>query len=745
MNPATTSDPVELVLQALSEHGVRRSGDSWVARCPAHNDGNPSLSISRGDNGNALLFCHAGCDTRDILAAVDLTQADLFPDRTPRTKDRWRASGKTLAPWDTPKRTEKPSPTPAPPAKPAQRPKLGPPVAVYRYHDGDGTEVFSKLRFEPKTFRVRRPDGSWGIGDAPRVLYRLPELRAAILAGKPVLIVEGEKDADRATAELGMAATCNYDGASAAGKQTKWRDEYNEPLRDARVLVIADHDDPGIAHANHIREALTGIAREVGVFRPALDTPGADLSDHLDAGYTLGQLVPVARPTPEPEPVDAALPMLAPWFWEARPHLGHIRQAAHAGGGCADLVLFATLARLSAMVSPKLTFDSGVKVGSLNLFAAVVGPSGAGKSTGASTAAELIPTPPHLRQQPGHDPFRDGLPVGSGEGLAEAYMGIIERGTGQVKRNGEEKTEKVRGQVREHVFVYVDEGEALTRMTERSGSTIGPILRSGWGGEVLGQANARAETTRILPARSYALGVLMGFQRHTCQTLLADATAGTPQRFIWCSAIDPTIPDVQPEHPGSLHVPLTDSTGAPLTGRIEFYASIRALLWQRKIDGGRGTVTVEELDSHRPLTLCKVSALLSVLDGRMKVTEDDWALAEEIWRVSSAVRDEVVAYGRRERAREQWVKDVRQREQLVQVAAETGQLPTKLGRLADLIAAHVGDDGALTDGAARQRLASRDRHLYNAAVDLAVDRGAVRRVEGGICRPLRAVGEDADQ
>ena len=104
-------------------------------------------------------------------------------------------------------------------------------------------------------------------------------------------------------------------------------------------------------------------------------------------------------------------------------------------------------------------------------------------------------------------------------------MGIVERETGEYKRNGDPKTEKVRAQVREHVFVYVDEGEALTRMTERSGSTIGPVLRSGWAGQLLGQANAREENTRILPARSYSLGVVMGFQRHTCQGMLADATA----------------------------------------------------------------------------------------------------------------------------------------------------------------------------------------------------------------------------
>src|SRR6185312_10366406 len=102
-----------------------------------------------------------------------------------------------------------------------------------------------------------------------------------------------------------------------------------------------------------------------------------------DAGYELQDLIAVPAPQPtEPDTTgESSLPSLPEKFWTARPHLSHIRRAAHAYGGCADLVLFATLARLSAMVSPKLTIDSGITTGSLNLFAAVVGPLSIGKST----------------------------------------------------------------------------------------------------------------------------------------------------------------------------------------------------------------------------------------------------------------------------------------------------------------------------------------------------------------------------
>jgi hypothetical protein len=50
----------------------------WLACCPAHDDRSPSLSVREADEGRVLLYCHAGCDTEDVLAAVGLTMTDLF-------------------------------------------------------------------------------------------------------------------------------------------------------------------------------------------------------------------------------------------------------------------------------------------------------------------------------------------------------------------------------------------------------------------------------------------------------------------------------------------------------------------------------------------------------------------------------------------------------------------------------------------------------------------------------------------
>uniref|UniRef100_A0A7V4WMA6 Zinc finger CHC2-type domain-containing protein n=1 Tax=Candidatus Caldatribacterium saccharofermentans TaxID=1454753 RepID=A0A7V4WMA6_9BACT len=74
----------ERLLQLLN--GVRQVGPGkWVARCPAHDDRRPSLSIAEGKDGRILLHCFAGCRTADVLQALGLTFRDLFPEGAPQT------------------------------------------------------------------------------------------------------------------------------------------------------------------------------------------------------------------------------------------------------------------------------------------------------------------------------------------------------------------------------------------------------------------------------------------------------------------------------------------------------------------------------------------------------------------------------------------------------------------------------------------------------------------------------------
>lgn len=59
---------------------VKGGHGRWIARCPAHADRSPSLSIRECDDGRILVHCHAGCSPADIMSAVGLSMTDLFPD-----------------------------------------------------------------------------------------------------------------------------------------------------------------------------------------------------------------------------------------------------------------------------------------------------------------------------------------------------------------------------------------------------------------------------------------------------------------------------------------------------------------------------------------------------------------------------------------------------------------------------------------------------------------------------------------
>ncbi|MSQ45349.1 MAG: hypothetical protein EXR26_04710 [Nitrosomonadaceae bacterium] len=75
--------PIELVLRGLS--GVRqRQPRQWSARCPAHDDRGPSLSVRETSDEAVLLHCFAGCTVHDITALLGLDMADLYPPRDSR-------------------------------------------------------------------------------------------------------------------------------------------------------------------------------------------------------------------------------------------------------------------------------------------------------------------------------------------------------------------------------------------------------------------------------------------------------------------------------------------------------------------------------------------------------------------------------------------------------------------------------------------------------------------------------------
>lgn len=431
------------------------------------------------------------------------------------------------------------------------------------------------------------------------------------------------------------------------------------------------------------------------------------------------------------------LPILPEEFWEARPLHRQIRRAAHARLVSADLVLHSVLARIAAMRSCELNFDSGRGESSLNYFAAPVGASGVGKTTGADVAIGLVDAPRYL-EPPLEDEgelFADGLPIGSGEGIAEVYMGIREEEVGTSKK-GDPITRKVRKQVRHNAFVVVDEGETFTRAGERRGATVGATLRSAWSGAVIGQANGRDETTRIIKARSYSLGLVVGFQPVTALPLLTDTATGMAQRFAWVSAVDPTIGDNPDTYPGKLLLPaLAKSELDPFTGTMSFPDTVVTELRAEHLAKVRGEVLVPERDSQGPLMRCKLAALLALLDGRTAVDVEDWELSATAWGISCAVRDAVTDLAHTERARQAELVAQARVQLAERQAAAVASVPAKVDRLATVMAARVVDAGGLRRKQARGGMRSDERHLYDQVAERAAELGLVRMADGVLLPP----------
>jgi hypothetical protein len=72
--------PLDAVLRAADPAGgARRVGGQWLVRCPSHPDRRASLAVKETADGRVLLWCHAGCMTADVLAALGLAWRDLRP------------------------------------------------------------------------------------------------------------------------------------------------------------------------------------------------------------------------------------------------------------------------------------------------------------------------------------------------------------------------------------------------------------------------------------------------------------------------------------------------------------------------------------------------------------------------------------------------------------------------------------------------------------------------------------------
>ena len=220
------------LFDALRDHGcdVKETGqDKAISQCPAHPDRNPSLSITK-TAGRTLVYCHAGCDTVEVLAAINRTMADLY---------------------DEP------------------------------YHDRRYGDVYARYEYPGGRVVLRTADKQFPQpgNNKDRSLYHADRIGDE----KIIYFVEGEEDVHAVEAH-GGAAVCSAMGAGKA----KHADL--TPLAGKHIIVVADKDRPGRGHAALVAELLDGTAASVRIVEAAV---GKDASNHLGAGKTLDQLVAV--------------------------------------------------------------------------------------------------------------------------------------------------------------------------------------------------------------------------------------------------------------------------------------------------------------------------------------------------------------------------------------------------------------------------------------------------------------------
>lgn len=232
------------VLRTLE--AVKKAGDGWVARCPAHEDASASLSVKdKGPDSWPLLHCFTGCTFEDVRAALEA-----------KGLKREQAETRPAAPRELKTRTP------------------------YNLCDPAGVLLCRHVRLEwsdgGKTFSWEMPDGRRKLEglQAVDLLFGVELVRVSSTAS--VVLTEGEKAAAALRAWGVTCAVGTVCGASATPSA-----EALEAFRDRSVFLWPDADKMGVGHMERIARALAGIAAKVRTIQ-WLDAPQkGDAADWL--------------------------------------------------------------------------------------------------------------------------------------------------------------------------------------------------------------------------------------------------------------------------------------------------------------------------------------------------------------------------------------------------------------------------------------------------------------------------------
>ncbi|MDD7965502.1 hypothetical protein [Actinomycetospora lemnae] len=256
---APTPSPEHWLGEVLAAMGCRRAGRKW--QCPAHgHTGLHSAALAigrRDDDRGAWLHCHAGCSISAVLRALGLRPNHL--QRPPRiTPSRYVRLRGLRREW--------------PELRAAAHRETagyrheawhlyGPDHAKQRLRRADGSKT---MRWESRNARGEWVPGLLGTREVDLPLYREDEVRMAAAAGESVVLCESESSCD---ALHGVYATTWAGGAGSPPIETLTR-----VLEGTDVVIVPDHDDPGLACLDRLVAALPHARVLVG-------EPGEDAMD----------------------------------------------------------------------------------------------------------------------------------------------------------------------------------------------------------------------------------------------------------------------------------------------------------------------------------------------------------------------------------------------------------------------------------------------------------------------------------
>lgn len=305
---------------------------------------------------------------------------------------------------------------------------------------------------------------------------------------------------------------------------------------------------------------------------------------------------------------ESALEIIEDGFWDTRESLKSIWTTALAQMSSPWATLACCVARALAQVRPCVELPHLVNRGSLNWFGAIAAGSSGGKGAAGFAARLLVPG-------------ANVANLGSGEGMLACYGKSTDNGIPEI----------------ESVMFNVDEVDILTALGTRTASTTMSVLRSGFSGETQGFSYSGKDKKRNIAAGTYRMTLLVSVQPERAGGLFGDAGGGTPQRFMWFPGTDARITADPPWASGPLMLPHPSEWQYP---REVFLPDVaKRLILEERAKNARGET--DAMDGHSLFAREKFAYGLTVLDGRVEMTLEDWELSGIAAKMSLYTRTQV--------------------------------------------------------------------------------------------------------